>query len=332
MKEKFISLLQCPKSKEGLILKKALYYKDGRIESGELTTANGTYSYPIINGIPRFVDTELYSESFGYEWKKWSKVQYESENSKVKISGFTTKMFELSTKFSDLDIKDKTIVEFGCGGGRYMDVALKKGAMVVGIDLSIAVEPANKNLAHYDNYLIVQGDILNSPFKDNVFDHGYSIGVLHHTPSPKVGLKELFRTIKPGGYGTCLVYQNDGWYSSKSIKYYRYFFNKTNFIFGNSLALIYSHISARFFHPMILAIGKIPLIGIRIKQIIERNFLVINYLPNLKWRILDTFDAITPKYASTHSSKEVKSWFEDEKCKNITMTEWSKCGWKGQKV
>jgi len=331
MKEKFINILCCPKTKSDLKLKDQVYSSEGEIESGYLISKNNQYTYPIIKGIPRFVDAEFYSKSFGYEWKKWSKVQYEDQNIGRPLEGFTDKMFNMSTGFKDNDIKGKMIVEFGCGGGRYMDVVLRKGGIAIGIDLSIAVEPAKENLSHFENVLIVQGDVLNSPFKENVFDNGYSIGVLHHTPNPGNGLKELFRTIKKGGEGTCLVYENKGWYGTKSIKRYRKIINGTRFIFGNSIALIYSHVSARTLYYIMPAINKIPKLGHRIVRILETNVLVVNKLPDLKWRILDTFDAITPHYASTHTGEEVESWFKEIGCENIHKTNWGRCGWKGKK-
>jgi SAM-dependent methyltransferase len=331
MKNIFLKLLCCPKTKSDLTLKNPIYKNGDIIMSGELISANGEHSYPIIKGIPRFVDAELYSKSFGYEWKKWSKVQYEAQNVGKPNAGLTDEMFNLSTGFTEEDLKGKIIVEFGCGGGRYMDVVLRKGGIAVGIDLSIAVEPAMENLSHYENVLIVQGDVLNSPFKDGVFDNGYSLGVLHHTPSPADGTKELFRTIKKGGDGICLVYESNGWYGSNSIKYFRRFINGTRFIFGNSLALIYSHVSARTLYYIMPVINKIPKVGYRIVRIVENNILVVNKHPDLKWRVLDTFDAITPHYASTHTEKEVESWFKSIGCENVHKTGWNKCGWKGRK-
>ena len=62
--------------------------------------------------------------------------------------------------------------------------------------MSVAVESARKNFAEDLNVLIVQGDILRSPFRSGVFDGGYSIGVLHHTPEPTKGLNGLAAQLK----------------------------------------------------------------------------------------------------------------------------------------
>jgi uncharacterized protein YbaR (Trm112 family) len=40
-----------------------------------------TAKFPIVNGVPRFVSQEAnYAESFAWQWKRWPKVQFDSEN------------------------------------------------------------------------------------------------------------------------------------------------------------------------------------------------------------------------------------------------------------
>ena len=72
-----------------------------------------------------------------------------------------------------------------------MDIVLKKAGFAIGIDMSNFVEIAYENLQENNNLLIVQGDILNPPFKKGVFDAAYPIGVLHHTPNPIKGFKNM---------------------------------------------------------------------------------------------------------------------------------------------
>src|SRR3954452_7101798 len=107
------------------------------------------------------------------------------------MAGHTTRMWERITGITDDGVRGRMIVEFGCGPGRFLDVVRRRGGVAVGIDLSMAVEPARENFRDDPDVLIVQGDILNPPFKKGVFDFGYSIGVLHHTPDPAKGLESL---------------------------------------------------------------------------------------------------------------------------------------------
>ena len=66
------------------------------IETGCLKSSQN--QFPIIKGIPRFIrGKDNYSQSFGYQWKKWGKVQLESENIDKPMQGHTSKMFNTIT-------------------------------------------------------------------------------------------------------------------------------------------------------------------------------------------------------------------------------------------
>lgn len=112
MKAHHLKLLRDPKDLSVLRLT-ATRVEDGEILEGLLQSDNATY--PITNGIPRFVESEGYSENFGWQWKKWSKVQYESENEGLPMDGWTENMFFTATQFQPGDILRKTVLGVGCG-------------------------------------------------------------------------------------------------------------------------------------------------------------------------------------------------------------------------
>ena len=68
----FLNLLIDPKNNQSLILKNEIV-KNDEIISGELHSNENVYK--IINGIPRFVDSKNYSNSFSYQWNFWPKIQ-----------------------------------------------------------------------------------------------------------------------------------------------------------------------------------------------------------------------------------------------------------------
>lgn len=55
---------------------------------------------------------------------------------------------------------------------------------------------------------MVQADLCALPFNDSSFDFVYSYGVLHHLPSPKDGLQELVRAVKPGAQVVAYLYED----------------------------------------------------------------------------------------------------------------------------
>jgi len=77
MKPSLLRLLVCPDCKVELRL------TDTRADSGEIV--EGTLAcnacgraYPVSRGIPRFVPTARYAESFGYQWQRFRTVQLDS--------------------------------------------------------------------------------------------------------------------------------------------------------------------------------------------------------------------------------------------------------------
>lgn len=296
---------------------------NGLVRSGVLINTSHSRQYPIINYIPRFVDKEHYSSSFGYEWEKWPRVQFESENTNKPMARYTTKMFHASTGFTENDIQNKTVVEFGCGPGRFLDVVRSWDGIVVGIDMSLAVEVARTNFKDDTNALIVQGDVLNPPFKNNVFDHGYTIGVLHHTNNPGLGLKKLIEIVKPGGKVACRVYPKKSLYDYFSVWYFRKIHEVLGTILGRNIILkiylAYSYFSSYVLYYIFNPIKRLKYVG-KVISLIDRYFLVVVYLPDAKWRLLDTFDAITPYYASTHTEDEVRNWYNTAGIKNLEKT------------
>src|SRR3982750_2445937 len=138
-----LDLLRCPHTGQPLRLTEAVV-DNGLVVRGSLVTACGR-RYPILRGVPRFVGGEHYASSFGYEWSRWPRVQFESENVGRPMAGHTTRMWERITGVPDHQVRGRTIVDFGCGPGRFLDVVRRKGGIAVGVDLSRAVDAAREN-------------------------------------------------------------------------------------------------------------------------------------------------------------------------------------------
>lgn len=319
MHEKFLNVLCCPKTGEHLNLRATEIEENGFVKSGELVSASGTV-YPIIRGIPRFVDSEYYASSFGFEWTRWPRVQFESENVDGPMEGHTTRMWEIITGSEGRKIENKRIVEFGCGPGRFLDVVRKKGGIALGIDVSMAVEAARKNFANDMDVLIVQGDINHPPFRSGTFDGGYTIGVLHHTPAPERGLAALANTVREGGWVACVVYPKQGFYAFPSVERYRKINKRLKPYFGYRFALLYAYFSAYILSPVFSIGQRTPFAPV--VRWLEEQWLPCLYIPDRRWRILDIFDGITPEIASMHTRDEVIGWMKEAGCKDLVFPEW----------
>jgi ubiquinone/menaquinone biosynthesis C-methylase UbiE/uncharacterized protein YbaR (Trm112 family) len=310
MKREWLSLLRCPATGGALSLE-ATREEDGFVIEGTLRSTAATY--PIVNGIPRFVPAENYSSSFGRQWHTWKRVQFEAENVGAPMQGHTTKMFEQIA--GDPELVGKVALDLGCGPGRFLDVCLTKGArLVVGIDYSNAVDVAAENLREQrERVLLVQGDALALPFASGVADLAYSIGVLHHTPSSAKGFAELARVTKRGGETAVAVYSK-GYYSFPPVTAWRKFFNLFDESTKYRLAIGYAR-----FTTGVLA----PLFGWNYvtRSAIKLVFPFVS-LPDRRWALLDTFDSVTPAYQNWHTSEEVHAWFAANDFASIAPTGW----------
>jgi ubiquinone/menaquinone biosynthesis C-methylase UbiE len=85
-------------------------------------------------------------------------------------------------------LRDKKVVEIGCGRGAYQDLVVD----YTGIDLSDSVRPFLRKP-------FIQGSASAIPLPDSVFDAAWTIYVLEHVPEPEAALLEMRRILKPGG-------------------------------------------------------------------------------------------------------------------------------------
>jgi SAM-dependent methyltransferase len=241
------------------------------------------------------------------------------------MEGHTLGMWERIVGFQErcLDLAGKTVVDIGCGPGRFIDVARSKGATVIGIDYSGAVEVARDNFSHDPNVCICQGDALRLPLRSGSLDGAFSIGVLHHTPEPEKGVKDAFRILNAGGWFGLSVYGRGGYYDFPSLQVWRKLFNVLWPLFKHYPPLAYTYVTNYALRPIAVAV---PFVGKAI-----RVFFPFVKLPDRQWSILDTFDSITPCYQSAHESYEVFSWLKKAGFQQIEPSNWGFSAFAGLK-
>lgn len=110
--------------------------------------------------------------------------------------------------------RPRRVLDAGCGTGhRTVAVARRfPDARVTGIDLSRTSLGVAASLArHRDapNLALLQGDLLGLPL-DSRFDLVFSIGVAHHLPDPRQGLRSLLDALDPRGVLVAWLYHSLG--------------------------------------------------------------------------------------------------------------------------
>lgn len=229
MKRKLMEYIVCANCRGNLTLRQ--FETSGfDIEEGLLCCEKCEARFPVIEGIPRILSSDLlpklvsnyesfmrkhglkYSdavnlavydsdagiaEGFEFEWQKHSEVLREHEKEFLHVLGDV---------LPPNKIKEKIVLDAGCGQGRFSYFSHKYGAAtVIAFDLGEQTLLAQKNLRGKEDVHVVQASIYDAPFK-SVFDLIFCIGVIHHLPEPEKGFRNLYELLKKDGKVFIWVY------------------------------------------------------------------------------------------------------------------------------
>jgi ubiquinone/menaquinone biosynthesis C-methylase UbiE len=244
--------------------------------------------------------TDGYTENFGKQWQDFNKVQIDSLNS-FNISEQYLKEL-LFTEYEDLE--GKTVLEVGCGAGRFTEHLVKKARICVSVDMSSAIfHNVSRN---QENLILVKADFIKLKPKEK-FDVVICRGVLQHTPNPLYSILKLHEFVSDEG----LIYFDI--YSSKLGKLHpKYFlwrpliktfwtyerfqiFLKENI---SKLLKIKRFLKSFFFNSDFISDSIIPVWDYKNKIELTDDQLE-------EWSVLDTLDGIYAKYDSPKSYRKV---------------------------
>lgn len=210
MKRTLLQYLACPSCNGDIRLEAGTEGEDLEILEGLLSCVKCAQHFPIVRGVPRFVDLGKVDEeqaatasNFGWQWQHFTQ---QDDRYGEQMLGW---LQPVKPEF----FKGKLVLEGGCGKGRHTLLAASWGSRdVIGVDISDAVESAFAATRNTPNIHIVQADLGHLPLKQ-VFDYAFSIGVIHHLGQPQVGFRALASRIKRGGHFSAWVYgaENNGW-------------------------------------------------------------------------------------------------------------------------
>ena len=280
---------------------------DGRVEDSIFLNCRSGCAVPIVNGIPRVVDSTYYASGYGLQWNQFSKTQLDS------YTGTTVSRDRLARCLGgSLEVlRGQTVLEVGCGAGRFTELMLAAGARVCACDLSNAIEANYENCHHWPEYFVCQADVRQLPFEMQSFNFVVCLGVIQHTPNSEETIAGLTRYLKPGG---TLV-----------IDHYTYVYPHN--ALQNLLRALLIRLSAGTAKSITLLFTRLllPLHRLgwsdkrgrwRVRRFLRKYSPVVDYYeayPQLgkrllaEWALLDTHDTLTDHYKHFRSVEEIES-------------------------
>lgn len=261
---------------------------------------------PVVGGIPRFVGSDEYAAGFGLQWNAFRKTQLDSHTGTTVSRDRLTRALGGSLEV----LRGKTVLEVGCGAGRFTELMLAAGARVFACDLSSAVEANYANCRHWPGYFVCQADARRLPVAPHSFDFVVCLGVIQHTPDPEETIRALAGYVRAGG--TLVIdHYTHGYPQNLAQRVARRMLLRLPPAFAKRAALAL----ARALLPLHRATWNGRRGRWRLRPYLLRHSPLIDYYeayPQLgvkllgEWAVLDTHDTLTDYYKHLRSVEEIE--------------------------
>jgi len=353
MKKSALDYIVCPTTLDGLNLE--IFEADGEeVMEGLLVTSDGAHAYPVINGVPRMLLPELREhlesdypeyfakhrnslqkrgiitsdvgkvqrhtqEAFGYEWT-WA-ADYDANN----FDDWLPEGFNAKDLFSD-----KVGLEVGCGAGRHAERNSNFSKTHIAVDLSIAVDSAFERNRGKSNCHVVQADAFHLPFRPNLFDYVYCLGVIQHMHNPPEGFKGLADKVRKGGILLVNVYQAGRPLTVGALALVR----KISIRLSNSQLRVISELAGMFEYGIFIFpwkvlkntfLGKLlrPIVPTRIDEYAKHS---------MRTAVVDWFDRLSCPVKIHYTKEQLAGWYTSNGFKEVLVTPYWKAFWNGYGV
>jgi SAM-dependent methyltransferase len=238
-------------------------------------------------------DVNQTKDSFDFQWAELPVGRYMLENAQFRqeAAGYVSEFTGLAPEW----FSGKTVLDAGCGLGRYSWALSKLGARVLSIDQSDhGLQRTADACREFPGHRTLKVDLLEPLPIDETFDLVWSFGVLHHTGDTRRAFRHVARLVKPGGYLYVMLYgePRDGIaLDFAGVNEYEHWRRVTrNKSLRDKLAVVRQAMR-------------------------EKKFLVVG-----DEHVHGYFDAIAPRINDLHTFEEIEGWFVEEGFDGVTRT------------
>ena len=307
-----LDMFRCPGCQGKLTLEPDFVGQLESVDSGTLVCQGCRRKYPIANGIPRFVPSKNYTDSFGLEWKEFPKTLLDGHWRQMSHDRFFH-----TTDFPP-DLRGQTVLEAGCGSGAFTGIILTAGARLFSSDFSASVDVCKEN--HRDTkslhqLSLCQADLHVLPFAPGVFDKVVCLGVIQHCPDPEQAFHSLCRHLKPGGEIVIDCYEKQPLRTASWTYILKHTLRGVTKRMPERLLLQCVILAINLLYEVKAAISRIPFVGAKLHRVIA-----IGELNRRDWtptqmkqiKSLNVFDMLSPRYDNPQSLETVRGWITKE--------------------
>lgn len=140
---------------------------------------------------------------FGGEWKAFNYL--ESDQLEEVRGQFEAYVRPLPTHF--LKNGNLEIADFGAGSGRWAHFLLENASQLWLIEPGKeSFEILQRRFGKNEKVHLFNESVSENRVPNDSLDLAVSLGVLHHLPDTGLGIQDIFKKIKPGGYFLCYLY------------------------------------------------------------------------------------------------------------------------------
>ena len=264
-------------------------------------------SYPVRDGVVRMLPPLSPAErqirgAFDFEHRRYASAQY------LRISPTLVDDWLADVQLPKDYFKGRTVLDVGCGTGRWTYAMALLGARVVAVDFSdAAVDITRRVTKDVGDVEVVQASLFHLPFRPAQFDFVVSWGVLHHTRQTARAFETIAPLVRPGGHLHVMVYERRSPLKAAGTELLRMVMRclspETRYTWCGRLI-----IRNRFVFTLLRGfIACVP----------ERDLSEAKDYDTVQFGLYDWY---SPRYNHLHSAREVRSWFSRAGYGEITMT------------